>query len=59
MPILGALFRSEEWHKNETELIILVTPRLVKPMDRAEVPPLPGETADYNPDDFEFFLLVY
>lgn len=33
LPILGALFRSEEFQRNETELIILITPYLVKPSD--------------------------
>lgn len=31
IPILGALFRSTGFQRNETELVILVTPRLVKP----------------------------
>jgi len=32
IPILGALFRSSSYQKNETELVALVTPHLVKPM---------------------------
>src|SRR5690606_1804003 len=32
IPILGALFRSTEFQKGETELLIVVTPRLVKPI---------------------------
>ncbi len=31
LPIIGALFRSTEFQRNETELVILVTPYLVKP----------------------------
>jgi pilus assembly protein CpaC len=31
IPILGQLFRSERFQKNETELVIIVTPYLVKP----------------------------
>jgi pilus assembly protein CpaC len=31
VPILGQLFRSERFQKNETELVIIVTPYLVKP----------------------------
>jgi pilus assembly protein CpaC len=31
IPILGALFRSTGFQRNETELVILVTPHLVKP----------------------------
>jgi pilus assembly protein CpaC len=37
IPILGALFRSKEFQKNETELLILVTPHLAKPLVPAEV----------------------
>jgi pilus assembly protein CpaC len=33
IPILGSLFRSSEFQKNETELVILVTPYIVKPVD--------------------------
>ncbi len=32
IPVLGALFRSTEFQKDQTELIFVVTPRLVKPM---------------------------
>jgi pilus assembly protein CpaC len=42
IPILGALFRSSEFQKNETELIIIATPRIVKPLDTASQP-LPGD----------------
>jgi pilus assembly protein CpaC len=31
VPVLGALLRSAAWQKNETDLVIIVTPRLVKP----------------------------
>jgi pilus assembly protein CpaC len=39
IPILGYLFRSEEFRRNRTELLVLVTPRLVRPLD--EAPPVP------------------
>jgi len=32
IPILGVLFRSTNYQKNETELVALVTPHLVKPL---------------------------
>jgi len=57
IPIIGTIFRSKEYLKEETELIILVTPRLVKAMNKNEIPPLPGEMNDFNQNDFEFFLL--
>jgi len=56
IPILGALFRSVEFGREETELLILVTPHLAKPMVAEEVPPLPGEGL-YPPSDFELFLI--
>jgi pilus assembly protein CpaC len=43
LPILGALFRSVSYQNNETELVVLVTPVLVHPMDPADVPAAPGE----------------
>ena len=39
LPILGALFRSDRYRRNETELIIVVTPILVRPTkDRIPLP---------------------
>ena len=32
LPVLGALFRSTQFQRNETELVILVTPYLVRPV---------------------------
>jgi pilus assembly protein CpaC len=37
IPILGALFRSTEFKKGETELLIVVTPRLVAPIKPSQV----------------------
>ncbi|GJL55738.1 MAG: pilus assembly protein CpaC [Nitrospirales bacterium] len=57
IPVLGALFRSTSFQKSETELVVIVTPRLVKPIDLAKQP-LP--TDDYlEPNDFELMLLGY
>ncbi len=55
IPILGALFRSASFQKNETELIIIVTPRLVKPLDPTKQA-LPTDQF-IEPDDFEFYLM--
>ncbi len=38
LPILGSLFRSTEFQKDKTELIFIVTPRLVKPAGILAVP---------------------
>jgi pilus assembly protein CpaC len=35
LPVLGALFRSRDFQRNETELVIIVTPYLVKPVSRS------------------------
>jgi len=37
IPILGALFRSNGFKRNETELVIVVTPYLVKPVNANEI----------------------
>ncbi|MQA64933.1 MAG: hypothetical protein GEU76_03385 [Alphaproteobacteria bacterium] len=36
VPVLGTLFRSSRYQRRETELVILVTPRLVRPMAAAD-----------------------
>ncbi len=55
IPILGQLFTSKEFIKGETELIILVTPRLAKPVDRDKII-LPTD-GFVEPNDVEFYLL--
>jgi pilus assembly protein CpaC len=44
IPILGSLFRSKEVRQNRSELIVLVTPVIVRPMD--EQPPVPTGEPD-------------
>jgi len=55
LPVLGPLFRSVRYQKNETELVVLVTASLVEPMSLAETPPLPG-FLHTDPNDWEFYL---
>jgi pilus assembly protein CpaC len=55
IPVLGSLFRSSSFKKNETELIVIVTAHLVKPLDITKQT-LPTD-AYIEPDDFEFYLL--
>lgn len=43
IPILGALFRSNDFKSDRTELVIVVTPYIVKPLDSAEDVALPTE----------------
>jgi pilus assembly protein CpaC len=55
LPVLGTLFRSSRYTKNQTELVIIVTPHYVKPMDVAQLP-LPTDTF-VEPNDWEFYLM--
>lgn len=41
LPIIGNLFRSRGERQERTELLVLITPRLVRALDPDEVPPLP------------------
>jgi len=50
LPIIGGLFKSKATRAEQTELLVLITPRLVRPLDPDEVPPLP-----INDDEFLAF----
>jgi pilus assembly protein CpaC len=55
IPGLGMLFSANSYNVTEEEMIILVTPRLVDPVDCCKIPKfLPGRETRV-PDDFEFF----
>jgi len=55
LPVIGALFRSNGFQRNETELVVVITPYLVKPVNDGDIK-LP--TDGYKtPDDFERVLL--
>ena len=41
LPIVGPLFKSRSKRAEQTELMVLITPRLVRALDPDEVPPLP------------------
>ncbi len=56
IPIIGVLFRSSTYEKTSTELVLLVRPRLVKPLDARALPPVPTDYFD-EPNWFEFYLL--
>jgi pilus assembly protein CpaC len=57
IPLLGALFRSIKHERDEMELLVYVTPRLVRPMAPGEVPAILGTTENNNPSDVSLFLL--
>ncbi|CAA0088036.1 Type II secretion system protein D [Zhongshania aliphaticivorans] len=51
IPILGALFRSTRFEQDDKELVMIVTPHLVKPLAKnTEIKELPGDIyQDYTP----------
>ena len=55
MPVLGALFRSTQYQKNETDLAIIVTPRLVKPARPGDIIKTPLDV-NLPPNDEDLFL---
>lgn len=55
IPILGSLFRSTEYQKGQTELLIVVTPRLVKPIRPGYVN-LPTDRVE-DPDPLDVHLV--
>ncbi len=42
IPIIGKIFQTKSNRSDRTELMVLITPRLVRPLDPDEVPPLPS-----------------
>ena len=59
VPVLGAFFKSSRYDREERELIMVVTPHLVKPIKAgAELPALPGARFDqYKPNSAELIFL--
>ena len=56
LPVIGALARSAAYQKKETDLVIIVTPRLVRPARPGDVLRTPLDSAK-PANDPEFFLL--
>lgn len=56
VPVLGALFRSVRYERSLTELVILVTPEIVAPLDAHQRVRLPTDGQE-DPDDFELYML--
>ncbi|MGE8391117.1 MAG: type II and III secretion system protein family protein [Pseudomonas sp.] len=59
LPIIGALFRQSSVQRDETELLMIVTPHLVQPLAAdAQLPSLPGEgLRNYDPSWGRLFFL--
>lgn len=55
VPVLGALFRSVRYERQETELVVLVTPHLVSGMNPDQVPDVVGEHWRY-PNEAQVLL---
>lgn len=53
LPILGNLFRSTSYQRNQTELVMVVTPHLAAPTRTAQATPADNFTP---PSDFELFV---
>ncbi|MFN7979726.1 MAG: pilus assembly protein N-terminal domain-containing protein [Vicinamibacterales bacterium] len=54
LPIIGTLFKSRAMRADQTELMVLVTPRLVRALDPDEVPAMPVRPGAFlNPSDDE------
>ena len=56
LPILGPFFSATTSGRTEKELIVLVTPYLIEPMNACQVPPSPGDEVK-GPTDLEFYFL--
>ena len=56
IPILNHLTGIDSTQAGEQELIILITPELVSPLEKKQIPPVPGSDL-FEPSDLEFFLL--
>ncbi len=56
IPIVGPLFSQNAVQTRESELVVLVTPYLIDPMEPEEVPLSPGDRV-FEPNDWEFFFL--
>jgi pilus assembly protein CpaC len=55
VPVLGTLFRSRDFQRNETELVIIATPYLVRPVARNELA-RPDDNFNAASDGAGFFL---
>ncbi len=56
VPVLGALFRSVNYQRSLTELVVLVTPELVSPLDAHQKVSLPTDGMS-DPDDLELYAM--
>lgn len=55
LPVIGRLFKSDSTTAREQELVILITPELVRPVDPPHLLPLPGSDV-FEPSDVEYYI---
>ena len=56
IPYIGTAFTSKETQHSESELVIMVTPTIVRPMAADQVPELPGSRFPSKLSDADFFI---
>lgn len=57
IPVVGAAFRYTRHEREEKELMVFVTPHLVRPLQPGSVPMPPGVDGQPDPSDLDLFLL--
>ncbi|MEO6434640.1 MAG: type II and III secretion system protein family protein [Tepidisphaeraceae bacterium] len=55
LPVLGTLFRSVRYSREDTEMVVLVTASLVEPSSNELNPPVPGDF-HVEPNDWELYV---
>ncbi len=55
LPVLGSLFRSTRYNRDDTEMLVLVTASLVAPNSNDLNPPTPGSMHE-EPNDWELYI---
>jgi pilus assembly protein CpaC len=56
LPVIGALFGNQSVERSETELVVLVSPQLVHPLEPEQVPLLLPGMEVTDPTNHDFFL---
>jgi pilus assembly protein CpaC len=56
LPVIGPFFSNTSGTRTEKELVVLVTPYLIEPMNHDQVPPTPGDEVK-EPNDLELYFL--
>jgi pilus assembly protein CpaC len=56
VPVLGTLFRSSRFQRNETELVIVITPYIVRPVSQANALAVPNDAVQPANDLERIFL---